>query len=130
MALVLYDGECGLCQRSVHAILRRDPSGAFRFASQSSPVGARLLAEHGLAGEQGRTLVLVDDDGAAYVRSDALLRIAARLRGAARLLSALRLVPRPLRDAAYAAIARNRHRLRSRSCPAVPAELRHRFIEE
>jgi predicted DCC family thiol-disulfide oxidoreductase YuxK len=35
--ILLYDGVCGLCNRLVQFILRRDRSGVFRFASLQSP---------------------------------------------------------------------------------------------
>ncbi len=45
--ILLYDGVCGLCNRLVQFILRRDPSGMFRFASLQSTLAAGILARHG-----------------------------------------------------------------------------------
>jgi len=130
-SIVLYDGDCGVCHAAVRAILRRDPEGRFRFASLASPVGERLLREHGLESERGRTLVLVDEaDGRAYVRSEAVLRIAERLEGFARLAGPLRALPKRLRDAAYDLVARRRHRLAGAPrCLVVAPLLRDRFID-
>jgi predicted DCC family thiol-disulfide oxidoreductase YuxK len=129
-ALVHYDGTCGACHAAVRVILPRDPRGRLAFASQSSSVGERVLAAHGLVAERGRSLVLVDERGRAHVRSDAVLAIASRLSGPARLLSLLRVVPRRWRDAAYDAFARNRHRLAGPPrCLVVPPALRGRFVD-
>ena len=127
-ALVLYDGECGLCSRGVLFVYRRDPQGRFAFASLQSALGRRLLREHGLPEDRLDTLVLVQD-GRAWTRSDAALRIGRGLRLPWRWLAALGwLAPRRLRDAAYDIIARRRHRL-GLSCPAPPAGLRARMRE-
>src|SRR6185436_17873752 len=73
--LVLYDGTCGLCNRSVQLILRHDRRGRFRFAALQSDTGRALLAKHGLPMDALDTVVLVDGDRA-YSKSRAALRIA------------------------------------------------------
>lgn len=114
-SVIVFDGDCLFCQRSVRFIHRHDRATAFRFASRQTPVGARLLAEVGI-GLAPNSMVLIDDQGA-WLRSDAVLRIAARLGppwSAARVF--LR-VPRGLRDALYRVVAAIRHRL----APLLPA---------
>ena len=73
--LVLYDGTCGLCDRSVQMILRHDRAGRFRFAAQQSDFAQGVMERHGLAADALSTVVLIHD-GKAYTRSDAVLRIA------------------------------------------------------
>jgi predicted DCC family thiol-disulfide oxidoreductase YuxK len=107
--IVLYDGECGLCDKAVQFIIPRDPEGRFRFAAQQSEVGARLLAEHGYSDPAMRTIVLLEE-GRLYTRSAAALRIARRLSGAWPVLYGFIVVPQVLRDAVYGFIARNRYR--------------------
>ncbi len=130
-AVILYDGDCRACQAAVRIVLPRDTAGHFRFASQGSSVGERLLADHGLSAEGGRTLVLIED-GRAFLRSEAALRIASHLGGPWRLAAVLRALPRPLRDAAYDLFVRNRARLsgRAKRCMAIPAAQRDRFLDQ
>lgn len=128
--LVLYDGECGLCDRSVRFIYARDPEGAFRFAPLQSPLGQRKLREHALPTDRLDTMVLLDEDGA-WTRSTAALRIARRLRGPVRALGAFLALPRWARDWAYDAVARRRHRWRKDdACAPPPPGLRARIVEE
>jgi predicted DCC family thiol-disulfide oxidoreductase YuxK len=56
--LLLYDGECGLCQRSVWWVARRDPRGEFAFASQSSAKARALMSGLGIASVDALVLVL------------------------------------------------------------------------
>ena len=45
--ILLYDGVCGLCNRSVQFILRHDRNAIFRLASLQSAIGRTILARHG-----------------------------------------------------------------------------------
>ncbi|HEX9291778.1 MAG TPA: DCC1-like thiol-disulfide oxidoreductase family protein [Anaeromyxobacteraceae bacterium] len=129
-SVILYDGACRACQAAVRVVLPRDRAGRFRFARQDGPVGTRLLAEHGLSAERGRTLVLVED-GRAYLRSEAALRIAARLDGPLRHAALLRVLPRAVRDAAYDVVARHRRLLGAPDrCLLLSAEERARFLDD
>ena len=129
-AVVLFDGVCNLCNGAVNFIIDRDPDGYFRFAPLQSDVAEQLLAGTDAADAPLDTIVLVED-GAAYVRSTAALRIARRLSGLWPLLSAFLVVPRPLRDAVYDWIAANRYRWfgRREQCRVPTPGLKDRFLE-
>ncbi len=127
--IVLFDGVCNLCHGVVRFVLDRDRDARFRFAPLQSEVGRALLRGAGLDPDALDNVVLIDGVGA-HLRSDASLRIA-RLLGApwswARLLVA---IPRPLRDAVYDFVARNRYRWfgKKDACPLPRPEWRDRFL--
>ena len=127
--LVLYDGECGLCDRSVQLILRHDRRARFRFAALQSELGRALLERHGLPADVVSTVVLVDGDRA-FTRSHAALRIAGKMDRPWPLLRAFAIVPRPLRDVVYDFVARNRYRWFGKvdACMLPPPEVRARFL--
>ena len=127
--VVLFDGVCNLCNASVTFLIDRDSEALFRFAPLQSDVGQALVSRCELEGED--SIVLVEEDGRCYVRSEAALRIARRMDGAWPLLSAFLLLPRPLRDAAYRFIARNRYRWfgRQDACRLPTPDLRARFLD-
>lgn len=127
--LVLFDGVCNLCNRSVQMILRHDRNARLRFASLQSPLGEKLRRELGIDPEKVDSVILVEG-GRWYQESDAALRIASLLGGAWKAFGVFRLVPRPLRDAAYRLIARNRYRWfgKTETCWVPTPELRGRFL--
>jgi predicted DCC family thiol-disulfide oxidoreductase YuxK len=129
-AILLYDGDCGFCSRSVRFAYARDPHARLRYCALQSEKGRALLREHGLPEDTRDTMVLLDADGA-HTRSTGALRAARLLRAPWPLLARLGLlVPRPLRDATYDAVARNRHRLlHARACPAPEPGLRQRMLD-
>ncbi len=108
---------------------RRDPAGYFRFGASQSPQAAALLAAHGLTRDTARSIILLEN-GRAYLRSTASLRIAARLTWPWSLARVFLLVPAPLRDAVYRVVAAIRHRVagRSNACEIPPEEIRKRML--
>ena len=128
--VVIFDGVCNLCARSVKFILAHEAEPRLRFVPLQSPAGARMMREFGFSPEDAKTFVLVVD-GKPHVRSDAAIRVARYLRGGWRVLGAIRIVPRPIRDWAYDVVARNRYRWfgRAESCMVPTPEIRARFVD-
>lgn len=128
--VVLYDGDCGMCHRSVRFILARERDAVLKFASLDSGYAVKALAAHGLAAPPPETLVVMDGDRM-LVRSDAALFIAGHMKAPWRWLRIFRLLPRGLRDAIYDFVARRRHRWFDRpdtACPMPDAAMRERFL--
>jgi len=128
--VVLFDGVCNLCNGAVNFIIDRDPDGYFRFAPLQSDVAEQHLADTDAAGATLDTIVLVED-GDAYVRSTAALRIARRLSGPWPLLYAAMVVPRPVRDAVYDWVAEHRYDWFGKrdQCRVPTPDLKDRFLE-
>jgi predicted DCC family thiol-disulfide oxidoreductase YuxK len=128
--IVLFDGDCNLCNASVQWILRRDRRARFRFGSLQSKAGRAALAAHGLPEAQIDSLVLLDG-GRAFLRTDAALRIAIGLGLPWSLCAPMLLVPSFLRDLSYRLVARNRYRWfgRRETCMVPRPELRARFLD-
>jgi predicted DCC family thiol-disulfide oxidoreductase YuxK len=144
--IVLYDGVCGFCNRSVQFILRRDPDGIFRFAPLQSGLAARVLARHGANPSDLDTMyVVVDYDKACanrreegksgeslLSRSDAALFVLEQLGSIWRVVAGvMRLLPRSVRDWGYRTIASNRFRMFGRydTCPLPDEAARARFLD-
>ena len=108
--IVLFDGVCNLCNGGVNLALDLDPPGRLRFAALQSPAGRALLVRAGRDPNDISSIVLVEETNA-YVKSDAVLRIATYLENpllpAAGTLGAL--FPGILRDAVYDVVADNRY---------------------
>ncbi len=129
-AIVIYDGECSFCDGSVRFMLDHDPRGRFRFAASQSEAGRELLVRAGLPPEGVGSIVLLED-GAAYTKTTASLRIARKLRGLSPLAYPLILIPRVVRDAFYDLFAANRYRWfgKLEQCRVPSPEERDRFLD-
>ena len=125
---IYFDGYCGLCDRFVQFVLRRDRKARYRFAPlQGSTAQARVPAT--LDPRTSQTVIL-EEGGRFRVRSDAALAILSGLGGGWRLTALLRGIPRPVRDAVYDLVARNRNRWfgRRAECRVPQPDERDRFL--
>jgi predicted DCC family thiol-disulfide oxidoreductase YuxK len=138
--VILFDGWCPLCSRTVRFVLRTDRRAVFRFAALDSPVALELLdrldaapdcSSDDIEAVRGGSSVALLVVGHVHVRSDAVLRIAAALPWPWRLLTVLRLVPRALRGSVYEAVSRRRHETWGRldRCYLPPTDQRDRFLD-
>jgi predicted DCC family thiol-disulfide oxidoreductase YuxK len=126
--LALFDGVCNFCNATVRFIAERDPKGNIHFASLQSAHAQSLLQTHGIRPDLSSIVVI--EEGRAYQRSTAVLRIARRMGGLWPLAYAFVIVPVPLRDWAYTLFAKRRYRWfgRSAECPIPTPALRRRFV--
>ncbi len=129
--VIYFDGVCHLCHKSVRFIARRDPHGRFLFSPLQSASGQAVMKRLDMDQQQPGSIILADEDRL-FTRSAAALRIAGRLRAPWPLLRIFWIVPRPLRDAIYDWIARNRYRWFGKmdACPLPDEDLRDRFVVE
>ncbi len=129
--VVLFDGDCSLCARSVRFVVAHEAEPRLRFARLQSAAGSRLMREAGMDPENATTFVVLSR-GRVYVKSDAAIRLSAHLRWPWKLLGVLGWIPRPLRDWAYDRVAGNRYRVfgRPTACVLATPEIGARFIEE
>lgn len=129
--IVLFDGVCNLCNRSVQFVIRHDRGDRFRFASLQGETGRKLLAERGIDTATTDSIILIDPGVAFYIKSDAALELARHLSGYRWLPFLLGWLPRALRDAAYDLVARNRYRWfgKQEQCMVPSPELRARFLD-
>jgi predicted DCC family thiol-disulfide oxidoreductase YuxK len=107
--VIVFDGVCNLCSRSVVFVIKRDPGRIFRFAALQTDAGRQLLLRYGLNPQSMTTLALIEN-GRIYHRSGAVLHITRNLRGIWPILYVLIIIPSFLRDPVYDWIARNRYK--------------------
>ena len=127
--VVLYDGTCGLCHRSVQWIMRHERDHAITFAPLQGETAASLRARFPEIPATLESVVLIED-GRARLRSKAFLYLARHLRAPWRWAYALRWLPAFVLDLGYRVIARVRYRVwgRADACDLPAPEHRARFL--
>jgi predicted DCC family thiol-disulfide oxidoreductase YuxK len=128
--IVLFDGVCNLCNRSVQFIIRHDHKGKFLFAALQSEAGQALLKQHNLPLHTNPESIVLLHDRQIYQYSGAALRIARNLGGIWSLAYGFIILPPFIRDGIYKLIARNRYRWfgRQDSCMLPTAALKAKFL--
>ena len=127
--VILYDGVCIFCSRWVRFVIARDTARRFRFTPIQSDYGMRLARTFGIDPDDPDTNAVVHG-GIAWMKSDAALTVLSHLPGWG-WTRALFAVPKPLRNAVYSLVARNRYRIfgKYETCSVPDADLRARVLE-
>jgi predicted DCC family thiol-disulfide oxidoreductase YuxK len=127
--VILYDGVCVFCSRWVRFVATRDVVRRFRFTAIQSTYGTRLAQAFGIDPEDPDTNAVIHG-GKVSFKSDAALTVLSNLPGWSwvRVLFA---IPKPLRDAVYNLVARNRYRIFGKydACFMPDADLKSRVME-
>lgn len=126
--IILFDGECNFCDKSVQFIIKRDPEAIFSFTSQQGEAGQQMIKKHH-APSSIDSIILIEND-TYYLKSSAALRICRHLQGAWKLLFIFILVPYPIRDFFYNILAKNRYKWfgKKDQCTLPTPEVRKRFL--
>jgi predicted DCC family thiol-disulfide oxidoreductase YuxK len=127
--IVLYDGDCGFCAKSVRWILAHERDHAIRFAPLQGATAARLRRRYPRIPAAIASVVYVAD-GRVHLRSKAMLHVARHLRAPWRWGHALRWLPGFVLDLGYRLIAAVRYRIwgHADACQLVSPEQRLRFL--
>ncbi|KEZ47796.1 thiol-disulfide oxidoreductase DCC family protein [Metabacillus indicus] len=127
--ILLFDGVCNFCDGTVQFVLKHDKKEVFSFASLQSEAGQSLLRKHGLPLEDYDSFVYLDE-GKVHTKSTAALRVLKELGGIYRALYLLIAIPKPIRDAVYMMIAKNRYKWfgKKDACTLPSKDVRKRFL--
>ena len=128
--IILFDGLCNFCNRTVNIILAQDTAAQFQFAPSQSNAAMDLLQQFGIAQNAISSVILIDQ-GKLYTKTDAIIQIASHLSGWPGLFKGLRFIPKPIRDFVYDFIAKHRYALfgKKETCSIPDASIRHRFLQ-
>jgi predicted DCC family thiol-disulfide oxidoreductase YuxK len=128
--IVLFDGDCHFCDWSVQFIIKHDHKGIYYFAPLQSEKGKMLLENHQISFDLN-SLVLIEN-GKAYIKSMAVLRICRNLHGMWRFLYLFTILPKRVLDLFYDVIGKNRYKWFGKKtyCKVYPEDIRKRFLED
>ncbi|WP_350290970.1 DUF393 domain-containing protein [uncultured Croceitalea sp.] len=107
--IIIFDGECNLCNGVVGRLLKFTPSGSFNFVAFQSPYGQSLLHTFGFPKKELTTVILIDESGA-HTHSDGFLKIIATIPKWKLVAALLAFIPRIIRDTIYNLASKNRVR--------------------
>jgi predicted DCC family thiol-disulfide oxidoreductase YuxK len=115
--IVFYDGDCGLCQRSIALLANLDTLGVLSFAPLNGPTYKTFFK--GM--EADMQTVLFYHSGVFFERSDAVIEAIACLGGWKKSVVLLKIIPRFIRDVLYKFISNHRRKV---SCIILPKDKR------
>lgn len=107
--IIMYDGECGFCNRSVQFILKYERNQKLHFTSLQSSFSKKVLSDFNMKNDFDDS-ILFYTDGKLFSKSKAVLRIIPFLKWYFFPLLIFWAIPNFIRDFVYDLIARNRKR--------------------
>lgn len=127
--IILFDGVCNLCNNSVTFVIKRDKKDRFRFAALQEAAGQELIQKFGINPAVTDSIILIEN-GKAYIKSTAALRVARHLGGLYPLSYAFMIIPKFIRNWVYDYVARNRYKWYGKkdSCMIPTPELKSKFL--
>jgi predicted DCC family thiol-disulfide oxidoreductase YuxK len=127
--ILLFDGACNLCNKSVQFVIKRDKKARVKFASLQSEVGKQIMLQFNIPTEYIDSIVLIEF-GKVYYKSSAALRLCKKMDGLWPLMYIFMIVPKFLRNTVYDYIARNRIKWfgKTDTCWVMTPELKNRFL--
>lgn len=127
--VILFDGVCNFCNSAINFTLKRNTKADILFAPLQSEEGQRLLKQYNLPADDMESFVFIEN-GRAYNRSTAGLRVCRHLRGLWPLCYGLIIVPKIIRDTIYNWIAKNRYKWFGvrQECMIPTPEVKTRFL--
>jgi predicted DCC family thiol-disulfide oxidoreductase YuxK len=129
--IIIFDGVCNFCNKSVNFIIKRDKKNIFLFTPMQSKIAQDLILKYQIKNFDYDTILLIKNDKY-YSKTDAVLEILHDLSGLWIVFRVFKVLPKSMRDYGYDLIAKNRYRLfgKADSCMVPTRELKNKFLKQ
>ncbi len=127
--ILFFDGNCGLCNKSVKFVLRKEKNHDLFFSPLQSEFAKKILKQYNVESENDSMILL--EKGKIHLRSSAALRVNKYLKSLWPMMMVFIIVPPFIRNAVYNYIAKNRITWFGMAdyCDMMTPELKKRFLE-
>jgi len=117
MRIIIFDGICGLCNKSIDILMKLDTQKRFKYTSNQGEFAKTLDIEPDMDS------IIYYEDGILYYKSTAILKILRSLGSIWVISNIFYLIPKVIRDFIYDVIAKYRYKVfgKRESC-RVPKE--------
>jgi len=128
MRFVIYDGDCGFCNKMIMVFAKNDKNNNFKFVSSLSEFGIKFLLKYNIKGLEKSTIILIKKKNF-YIKSTAIRKILLRISYFRILGYVMFLIPKKVSDCFYDFISNRRKRiLKNDYCEIPTSEIRKKFI--
>lgn len=127
--VILFDGVCNFCNRTVNLMIKYDQFRVLKFSPNQSVAGQKMAKELELNTQAIKTVIAIIE-GKVYFKTDAIIEISKRLSGWPRIFSLLKFIPKPIRDFFYDIFAKYRYTIFGKKphCMLPDLSVKDRFL--
>jgi len=129
--LILFDGICNLCNKSVLKVIKYDKNNVFLFTALQSKKGKEIIKHLKIDLTKVDSIILFEPGVSYDIKSTAAIKIIREFRGLWSVSSLFLHIPEGIRDYLYNFIARNRYKWfgKKEVCMIPTPEITAKFIE-
>lgn len=125
----IFDGECGFCNKTIMFIARNEKNNTFKFISNVSVLGTKILLMNKIKGMEKSTIILVENENEIYTKSVAIRKVLLKISYYKMIGYLMFLFPKRLSDYVYDLISKNRKLIiKNNICEIPTSEIRKKFI--
>jgi len=110
VTLVLFDGECDICNSAARFLKKHDRTKSIKFISRNSDFRSRLLESLPSIVQEADSIIVLQD-ARFYIKSAAIIHLARFLKWPWNMVTVTRILPLKLSDRLYDLFARKRYLL-------------------
>ncbi len=128
--LILFDGVCNLCNRSIQYVIKHDKKDVFMFAPLQSDVSKQIIEQFKIDINKVDSILLYSKEKGLKSKSSAALQVSKHLSFPVNLWSAFLIVPPFIRNWVYDFVAKNRYKWYGKKdeCMIPTPELKSKFL--
>ena len=131
--LIVFDGNCSLCNKFVLFVVKRDYNDHFRFISLQNPnLHKYLNSSNKIDANEADSILLINHEGSVKIKSEAIALIFCRLKGFKAFTLIMNLFPNNIRNLVYSLVAKYRYKIfgKTDQCSIVKQKLHERLLKK
>ena len=131
--LIVFDGNCSLCNKFVLFVVKRDYNDHFRFISLQNPnLHKYLNSSNKIDAIEANSILLINHDGDIKIKSEAITLIFCRLKGLKPLTLIMNFFPNKIRNLVYSLVAKHRYKIfgKTDQCSLVEQKLHYKLYKK
>lgn len=124
--IVIFDGACGFCNRTLLFLAKKDKKNSFIFISNLSDRGKQLIEDKNMEQLTTKSIIVLDEEKI-YSKGEAVKFLISKI-PALKGLFFVKYVPRIIVDMFYTLISKNRYIFGKNSCELPSFDIRSKFV--
>ncbi|WP_416372483.1 thiol-disulfide oxidoreductase DCC family protein [Empedobacter brevis] len=126
--IVIFDGECGFCNKIILFLAQKDIDNSIVFISNKSNKGRKLISFYNIDNDlPSKTLILIHKESI-YIKSDVFKILSETNENLLFLKLVLKIFPKYINDFFYKIISKNRKKIIKNNCQIPSKNIREKII--
>lgn len=127
--IMIFDGDCGFCNKTIIALAKIDKNDNFVFISNKSLEGLKILNNYELSKIANETIILISGKKI-YFKSRAIIYFFEKINYCSVMIKLSKIFPLKFNDYIYSLISKNRNKIIKNNCTIPPIKIMKKIINK